>query len=109
MVTEESIRALTFLPKCHLLLFGWCEPAYEARLNGLISSLGLTKRVHFLGEVSSGNKWSYFSGVEVGLVLYRPDSLRTQMQAFASNKSYRDPYRDLTTARRARVGADAAI
>lgn len=86
MALEACIGALGSLPKCQLLLFGWMAPSYKAKLSKLVRENGLLGRVHFLGVVKGKNKWEHYAGVDVSLVLYRPGSLRAQMQAFASNK-----------------------
>lgn len=63
-----AVRALTFLPECHLVLVGGAlfgEEPYAAELRALAGRMGVIDRVHFLGFRS--DMASLMTGVDIAL------------------------------------------
>lgn len=61
---DRAIAALPEIPRLHLAIAGRDDPAYRAELSDLAEQLGVTDRVHWVGEVSETEKIQLYQSVD---------------------------------------------
>ena len=65
---DRAIDVLAQLPTLHLALAGRDDPAYRAELVARAERLGVTDRVHWVGEVSEAEKIQLYQAVDFFLL-----------------------------------------
>ncbi len=61
---DRAIAALPLIPRLHLALAGRDDPAYRAELSAMAQRLGVTDRIHWVGEVTEAEKIQLYQDVD---------------------------------------------
>ena len=61
---DRAIAALPEIPRLHLAIAGRDDPAYRAELSDLAEQLGVTNRVHWVGEIGESEKIQLYQSVD---------------------------------------------